>query len=308
MLTMFAVAACAEPVAETVVADPPPGEEDPVPPGECPAPAGRLTIFALPPPVSLDWSNPNALLNTVQDARTLGAELVEQHVVAMAHSIGHVNLELDCGEDSIPLTGQTNVDGNDFDAVTDGAGLLLRSGMVSRISFTVNQAMCKRIKSFVDEYTEREAYKHYNGSFRARRMEGAGCAIFGAGVVDVGGLLRRSLFTPEWARSQMIGSARIADFLGDGKYEYGGNLVARTPDGKHHVWPNGVDVLAPAGTPIWIFSPSLDARCVARPPTCSWKPTKPARGPGRAPDRACPSGSGPHGARLRRAAAATARA
>ncbi len=284
MLTLFAVAACAEPMAETVVDDPP--AQDPLPPGECPAPAGRLTIFALPPPVSLDWSSPNALLDTVQDSRTLGAELVDQHVVAMAHSIGHVNLELDCGEDSIPLTGQTNIDGNDLDAVTDGAGLLLRdtagaldhmpdigdnaetiadiamrqrSGMVSRISFTVNQAMCKRIKSFVDEYTAREAYKHYNGSFRARRMEGAGCAIFGAGIVDVGGLLRRSLFTPEWARSEMIGSARIADFLGDGKYEYGGNLVARTADGKHHVWPNGVDVPAPAGTPIWIFSPVLDA-------------------------------------------------
>lgn len=285
LLTLFAVTACAEPVAETVVEDPPVTEE-PLPPGTCSEPAGRLTIFALPPPVSLDWSNPNALLRGVQDSRTLGAELVEQQVVAMAHSIGHVNLELECGDDSIPLTGQTNVDGNDFDAVTDGAGLLLRdtagaldhmpdigdneetiadiamrqrSGMVSRISFTVNKQMCKRIKSFVDEYTAKKAYEHYNGSFRARRMEGAGCAIFGAGVVDVGGLLRRSLFTPEWARSKLIGSARIADFLGDGKYEYGGNLVARDDDGKHWVWPKGVDVPAPADKPVWIFSSILDS-------------------------------------------------
>lgn len=281
--TLFAVAACAD-VSDPIAGDPP--AEDPLPPGACPAPAGRLTIFALPPPVSLDWANPNALLRTVQDSRTVGAELVEQGAVAMAHSIGHVNLELDCGEDSVPLTGQTNVDGNDFDAVTDGAGLLLRdtagaldhmpeigdneetiadiaarqrSGMVSRISFTVNRAMCKRIKSFVDEYTRREAYRHYNGSFRARRMEGAGCAIFGAGVVDVGGLLRRSLFTPAWARSKLIGSARIADFLGDGKYAYGGNLVALGDDGRHWVWPEGVDVPAPNGTPVWIFSPVLDA-------------------------------------------------
>ncbi len=284
MLTLFAVAACADPVAETVGDDPP--GEDPLPPGTCSEPAGRLTIFALPPPVALDWSSPNKLLGTVQDSRTLGAELVEQHVVAMAHSIGHVNLELDCGEYSIPLTGQTNVDGNDFDAVTDGAGLLLRdtagaldhmpdigdneetiadiamrqrSGMLSRISFTVNKQMCKRLKDFVDEYTARKAYEHYNGSFRARRMEGAGCAIFGAGVIDVGGLLRRSLFTPAWARSKMIGSARIADFLGDGKYEYGGNLSAVDDHGQHWVWPKGVDVPAPAGTPVWIFSPILDA-------------------------------------------------
>ena len=203
-LTLLAVTGCAEPVSDPIDTDPPVEEE--LPPGECPAAAGRLTVYALPPPVSLDWSSPNKLLGTVQDSRTAGAELVEQHVVAMAHSIGHVNLELDCGEYSIPLTGQTNVDGNDLDAVTDGAGLLLRdtagaldhmpdigdneetiadiamrqrSGMVSRISFTVNQAMCKRLKNFVDEYTEKKAYEHYNGVFRARRMEGAGCAIWG---------------------------------------------------------------------------------------------------------------------------------
>jgi hypothetical protein len=133
------------------------------------------------------------------------------------------------------------------------------SGLVTRISFTVNQQMCRRVKDFFDEYVRRKAYEHYNGSFRARRMEGAGCAIFGAGVVDVGGLLRRSRFTPAWARSEMIGSARIADFLGDGRYAYGGNLVARDREGNHHLWPKGVDVPAPAGTPVWIFSPVLDA-------------------------------------------------
>jgi hypothetical protein len=282
VITLLAVSACA---ADPDNSGPPPlEEEDELPPGQCYEPAGKLTIYALPPPVSLDWSSPNNLLRTVQASRTAGAELVEQRAVAMAHSIGHVNLELDCGESSIPLTGQTNIDGDDWQAVTDGAGLLLRdtagtldhmpegdrletiadiaarerSGKLTRISFVVNHKMCARLKDFVDEYTRREAYKHYNGAMRARRMEGAGCAIWGAGVVDVGGLLRRSLFTPEWARSQMIGSARIADFLGDGKYTYGGNLVARDTDGTHYQWPEGVDVPAPAGTPVWIFSEILD--------------------------------------------------
>ncbi|MBA2539610.1 MAG: hypothetical protein H0V17_08250 [Deltaproteobacteria bacterium] len=282
-LTLLALTACADPdnSGPLLVEEP----EDELPPGECYEPAGKLTIYALPPPVPLDWSSPNNLLRTVQASRTAGAELVEQRAVAMAHSIGHVNLELECGDYSIPLTGQTNVSGDDWQAVTDGAGLLLRdtdgaldhmpdigdreetiadiamrekSGKLTKISFVVNQKMCARLKDFVDEYTRREAYKHYNGAFRARRMEGAGCAIWGAGVIDVGGLLRRSLFTPEWARSQMIGSARIADFLGDGKYTYGGNLVARDADGTH-LWPENVDVPAPAGTPVWIFSPVLDA-------------------------------------------------
>ena len=253
--------------------------------GSC-TPAGKLTIYALPPPVSLDWSTPNNLLHGVQASRTEGKKLVDQGLVAMAHSIGHVNVELDCGDYSIALTGQTDRGGGDWQAATDGAGLLLRdvpgamddmadigdredtiadiaarekSGKLARISFVVNEQMCARLKDFVDEYVRRDAYRHYNGSFRARRMEGAGCAIFGAGVVDVGGLLRRSLFTPEWARSEMIGSARIADFLGDGKYQYGGNLVARDANGTHWLWPKGVDVPAPNSTPVWIFSEVLDA-------------------------------------------------
>lgn len=252
----------------------------------CPAPAGKLTIYALPPPLALDWSSPNALLHGVQNNRTEGARLVAAGDVAMGHSIGHVNFELDCGEYSIALTGQTNDGGADWPAATDGAGLLLRdtpgamddmpeigdreetiadiaarqrSGRVSQISFVVNEKMCKRVKDFVDTYVRGGAYTHYSGSARPRRMEGAGCAIFGAGIVDVGGLLRRSLFTPAWARSKMIGSGRIADFLGDGAYPYGGNLVAVDEHGTHWQWPEGQDVPAPNNTPVWIFTPVLDA-------------------------------------------------
>jgi hypothetical protein len=250
----------------------------------CPAPAGKLTLYAIAPPIPLDWSSPNALLQGVIDSRAAGDALIASGDAVMKRSIGHVNLELECDDLSIALTGQTG-GGAEWVAATDGAGLLLRdtpgamddmptgdlidtpldiaarkaSGKIKIISFVVNRPMCKRLRAFYDEYIQSGAYKHYNGSFRARRMEGAGCAIFGAGVVDVGGLLRRSLFTPEWARSVMIGSARIADFLGDGKYEYGGNLVARGPDGTHHIWPPGVDVPVSNTTPVYIFSDVLDA-------------------------------------------------
>jgi hypothetical protein len=252
--------------------------------GSCPAPAGKLTLYAIAPPIELDWTSPNTLLQGVMDSRAAGDALIASGDAVMKRSIGHVNLELDCGDDSIVLTGQTG-GGAEWPAATDGAGLLLAdtpgamdhmptgdpddmvadiaarkaSGKVKMISFTVNQAMCRRIKSFYDEYLETAAYKHYNGAFRPRRMEGAGCAIFGAGLVDVGGLLRRSLFTPEWSRSVMIGSGRIADFLGDGKYTYGGNLVARGEDGTHWLWPKGVAVPVSNTTPIYIFSDVLDA-------------------------------------------------
>jgi len=252
--------------------------------GSCPPPAGTLTLYAIAPPVALDWSSPNALLRDVQDGRALGTQLIADGEIAMTHSIGHINFELDCGDLSIELTGQTG-GGPQWAAPPDGAGLLLRdtpgamdhmptgdrdetiadiaarkaSGRVKLISFVVNRPTCKRIKSFYDEYVESGAYKHYNGAFRARRMEGAGCAIFGAGLVDVAGLLRRSLFTPEWARSVMIGGGRIADFLSDGEYEYGGNLVARRSDGTHYLWPEGQSVPVSNTTPIYIYSDVLDA-------------------------------------------------
>jgi hypothetical protein len=281
-LLIVSLAACVAP-AET---DDPTTKTPVLPPGTCTPAAGKLTVYALPPPISLDWSTPNVLLDSVIASRSEGANLVSSGKAAMAHSIGHVNVQLDCGDFSIALTGQTDQGGADWQAATDGAGLLLRdtagamdamprigdaeetiadiaarqaSGKLSQISFVVNQQMCERLKTFHDAYVESGAYKHYNGSMRARRLEGAGCAIFGAGMVDVGGLLRRSLFTPEWARTEMIGSARIADFLGDGKYQYGGNMTARDESGTHWVWPQGIDVPVSNTTPVYIYSDVLDA-------------------------------------------------
>ena len=254
------------------------------PPAQCGPAAGKLTIYAIPPPVQLDWSTPNALLDTVIASELQAPSLIKSGATAMTHSIGHVNVELDCGDFSVPLTGQTDTGGGDWQAATDGAGLLLRdtagvmdampdgdptqttadiaarerSGNVSLISFSVNQATCQRIKSFVDAYVASNAYTNYDGAFRARRMEGAGCAIFGAGVIDVAGLLHRSLFTPVWARSEMIGSARIGNFLGTDSYSYGGNLVALEGD-THWLWPKGQDVPASASNVVLIGSSVLNA-------------------------------------------------
>jgi hypothetical protein len=257
----------------------------PEPQGTCDAPVGKLTLYAIPPPAPLDWSTPNNLLASVLTSSSAGSALVAAGDAVMTHEIGHVNLELDCGDDSIPLTGQTG-GGEDWQAATDGAGLLLRdtpgamdamtgvgdpvetandiaarerSGNVTRISFVVNRNMCVRIKTFVDAYVASGAWSNYDGASRPRRMEGAGCAIFGAGVVDVGGLLRRSVFTPVWARTEMIGNARISDFLGSGSYRYGGNLVARAPDGTDWIWPRGQSVPASNTTPVYIDSAVLDA-------------------------------------------------
>ena len=284
-LPCLLLVACA--ASPSVAPAPAPGPLPTVQGEACPAPAGRLTLYAIPPPIALDWSSPNKLLDSVLASRAAASQLVKAGDAVITHSIGHVNVELDCGDLSIPLTGQTDTGASsDWQAGTNGAGLLLRdtpgamdampdigdpadtaadiaarsaSGRLVRITFVVNRAMCQRLHDFHAAYVAAGAYTHYDGASRARRLEGAGCAIFGAGMVDVGGLLRRSLMTPAWARTEMIGSARIANFLGTPSYRYGGNLSAVDATGTHYVWPKGQDVPAPAAKAVWIFSSILDA-------------------------------------------------
>ena len=56
--------------------DPEPIDNDWPTDGSCPAPAGKLTLYAIAPPIPLDWSSPNELLRSVQDSRTEGDALV----------------------------------------------------------------------------------------------------------------------------------------------------------------------------------------------------------------------------------------
>jgi hypothetical protein len=239
-------------------------------PSACTPPAGRLTLYAIPPPSALDWSSPNALLASVAASSVAGTALVTEGKAALGHEIGHVNVELDCGADSIPLTGMTSAGGSDWQSGADGFGVVFRdfpgeltevpgadhdamvsdvalrqkNGLLTRVTFRVGAPMCTRLKAFHDAYVAHGGPQTYGGLPRARRFEGAGCAVFGEAVVDVGGLLRRSLVMPAWARSEFVGSARFSNVLGSPYYKYGGNAVARDPSGKSWIWPKGVDIPA----------------------------------------------------------------
>lgn len=240
----------------------------PADPSSCPATpaAGKLTLYFIPPPVAFDWSTPNALVGSALSSQVAARRVLSAGEAKLAHDIGHAHLELECGDLSIPLTGQTGGDGA-WRSALDGFGMLLRdfeghmdaepnhigevtedlrlrhqSGRVTRVSFLVNRAMCGRIKSFHDAYVARGSYKHYSGIYRSRRFEGGGCGIFVANVIDVGGLLRRSMFTPPWVRSLLVGSARFSNVGGDDHYRFGSNLVAPGPSGASLVWPRDVEV------------------------------------------------------------------
>ncbi|MBX3230489.1 MAG: hypothetical protein KIT84_02850 [Labilithrix sp.] len=257
----------------------------PADPASCPgtAVAGKLSLYLIPPPVRLDWSTPNRLIGDAIRAEIQGGALERQGKVGLGHSIGHVHMQLDCGEHSVPLTGQTGGSGS-WQSALDGFGMLLRAfegsmdaatpassakikedvrlreqnGLISKMSFLVNEGVCKRVKEFHDEYVARRAYRKYGGHFRGRRFEGAGCAIWGADVLDVAGLLRRSVYTPVWTQSMMVGEGRFSNLFGADHYEAGSNLVWRGPDGESVIWPAGVDIPT-SGWPIWPASRRLSS-------------------------------------------------
>lgn len=257
----------------------------PADPTSCPGTpvAGKLNLYLIPPSTPLDWTTPNTLINTAIRSEVSETVLKRFGLAALGHSIGHVNVELECGSESIPLTGQTG-DTVSWKAAVDGFGLLLRgfpghmnaqpegghdamvedirlrvkNGLLAKMSFLVNEATCQRVKSFHDEYVKRGAYQRYGGSFRSRRFEGGGCGIFGADVVDVSGMLRRSQFTPLWTQSVIAGQKRIANAFSGDPFAAGSNLVAPGPDGKSLFWTGGETIPA-SGWPILAGTEKLKA-------------------------------------------------
>lgn len=246
---------------------------------------GRLILRFLPPGTPLDWSSPNSIVRSALASSRAEAALVREGKAKAPHFIGHTLVELQCGPWSIPLTGQTG-GGEEWKSIADGFGALFRdfpgtlnelpegdaeatredvrlreaSGHLSRMVFRVNAAMCQRLSGYYAEYKRRRAYEHFTPVSRPRRFEGGGCATFGASFLEVGGLLRRSEYTPLWARSVLVGSARFSDFLGQGQYPYGSNLLARNTGTNWDavIWPKGRAIRASTSDIIFPFERTLD--------------------------------------------------
>jgi hypothetical protein len=261
-LLAIAAAGCAAPSDDAESA------EDAVTTQSCGAPAGRLTILALPTEHDLDWTTPNTLIRSALRESSSEDALVRKGEAKVGHFIGHTHVELSCGDLSFPLTGQTG-GGGEWQSIGDGFGALFRdfpgtlnefpethgravedvrlrtaSGHILRMSFDINRGMCQRLFDYYAEYKRRRAYEHFTPNSRPRRFEGGGCATFGASFLDVGGLMKRSEFTPLWVRSVVIGNRRFSDFLGKGSYPYGSDLLAKLTNGSVVSWPRGVPIPA----------------------------------------------------------------
>lgn len=244
-------------------------------------------------PADISWESPNDLFKT--SAASKAAGIANTHSIergpfrlkskaTLAHPIGHFHIKLECANGvSVPLTGQTG-GGSEYGSVLDGVGASFRifdgnlddetpaalqsamndynkrleSGYMAMMRFKVSAENCQHMADFLAEYKRRGANRFYGGQFRPRRFEGSGCSAFGLAFIEVGGLLRRSLYTKDWAQNVMIGLGRISNIGGRketsqklvaqglGDFKYGSNLLAYDANGKMLQWPKKQNVVVDA--------------------------------------------------------------
>jgi hypothetical protein len=179
----------------------------------------------------MDWSTPTALAWSA-----VKGELARSPY-SVKHSIGHVNVEVDCGERKI-LTGMTNSEiGADTRALLkekiglgvlfrDFAGKLessdevqaqlperLRGGAMSHLHVMISDATCGRLMRFYDEFKDQGGDRHYGLPNRPRVVgEGAGCTAFGTAFLELGGLLLPEMHE-RWSKTIRV----PVDLIGGGE-------------------------------------------------------------------------------------------
>ena len=224
---------------------------------------GVISILVIPPSTPLEWTSPQKLSKSSVRSKLQGELDKNLGLVTLPHPIGHLMVEMKCGAATIELTGQTG-GGSEYSSALDGFGASFRtypgaldvtahiqpdvdarkkSGKIAAMNFKISGAMCKHMAGFLDEYKQKGAHKFYGGQFRPRRFEGAGCSAFGLAFVEIGGFIKRSMYTPTWAKTVVVGIGRVSDVLGTGKYAYGSNLQAPDSEGELIQWPKGKPML-----------------------------------------------------------------
>lgn len=191
---------------------------------------GRLTVWVYPSPAGIDWSTPNRL------AWSALRNEFARSPYPVKHSIGHANIELDCGERRV-LSGMTSSgDSPEARALlleNIGMGVLFRDfagelekpeeialelpvrqsgGDLSHLTVLLSDSTCARLMQFHDEYRQRGYGAHYGLVNRPRHGEGAGCTAYATAYLDVGGLILPEMRS-SWSRTIRV----PLDMIGGGE-------------------------------------------------------------------------------------------
>jgi hypothetical protein len=181
-----------------------------------------ITLHLIPSPKGINWRKPQALAVTAiknQIARSPGGK---------RHAIGHVYVELTCGNQHL-FTGMTSQnDTEEREALFKkgyGLGILFKDyagklensddvekdlqpmhavGRSSFVRFLISDSTCSRLQTYLTEFRANgydQVYAGLNG--RPLERQGSGCSAFGASFLELAGL-QTPEFEDEWMTYHIV--------------------------------------------------------------------------------------------------------
>lgn len=182
----------------------------------------ELTIHMIPSPKGINWYKPQAL------AVSAIKNQIARSPAGKVHGIGHVYVELKCGETHF-FTGMTSqTDTEEREALFKqgyGLGILFKNylgkleldsdvrkdlepmhkvGRSSFVTFKINDSACGRLLQYMDEFKAGGYDKIYAGlNARPLEREGSGCSAFGASFLELAGLQSPEI-EKEWTTQRIV--------------------------------------------------------------------------------------------------------
>jgi hypothetical protein len=179
----------------------------------------ELTLYFVPSPVAINWSSPGSMIWDVLSAQVSGK----------SHSIGHVNVRIDC-----PSLGRSVLTGMTSDSDSEERELLLHRGYglgvlfhtfrgrldraheiesdlremartqrLSSMRYAISSPTCSRLLEFFDGFVAHGDDLKYGLPNRPRFREGSGCSAFGASFLELAGLMDDE-FRAFWTQQKRV--------------------------------------------------------------------------------------------------------
>jgi hypothetical protein len=199
------------------------------------ASAQELTLHFIPSPTGVNWKSPQTLAVSVIKNQ------FSKHAGLERHEIGHVYVELNCGQNPIFTGMTTSSDTEERDALLKygyGLGLVFKTysgklddnefvktdlasqqaaGRSSFARFLISASTCSRLENYLTEFKARGYDKVYAG-LNARPLdgEGSGCSAFGMSFLELAGIQTPEM-EDEWMHSYIFPRKFVGGPLTDKK-------------------------------------------------------------------------------------------
>ena len=192
-----------------------------------------------PKGAGLASSGPKERIN-YKSPRALFLSTIEATALNRNHSIGHVNIEIECLKTGTRiLTGASSANPkysvNLLSLQKVGFSILERSWpgrlenekeinesikyrgnykeALSVVTYLISESSCERLAKYVHEYQNDGLPKYYGFSARPRHHEGAGCSAYAASFLELAGLLDDDI-KKGWIRTLSVPLDLMAGHLG----------------------------------------------------------------------------------------------